>query len=84
MPDELYQTEFVKAILEVYWNDVKKAIVIWRVLPYVFLTVIQMWHMFGTLSYSDMEEKKANKNFYTEILNIACIVLVSLIVYFEV
>ena len=84
MPDELYQSNFVKAIIEVYWKDVKRALIIWRVLPYFALCIIQMWHMFEVLSYHDMDEKKENTHAFGTFLNLTCLVLISMIVYFEV
>ena len=44
-PDEIFETEFLRAVLDQEWPRVKQYTIKWRMIPFIALLVLQIWNM---------------------------------------
>ena len=76
-PDDLYDTEFVRDTLDLYWYAIRNNIFKYRVLPHMLLSFFGNWFFYTALKYEDSEEAFDLNGFKIYALGDVCIVLIA-------
>ena len=71
-------------MLDHYFNDVRKAVVYWNVIPYITFLFFQIWLMYDVLSYDDMKENYKENAFHTYVLTVPCLLSITYFIHIEI
>ena len=74
-PDALYDSKFVKYILEQNWSPIRRNTLKYRVTPYLLLTFFGNWLLYASINKTTFEKSMAQGGAKITALCIICFIL---------